>query len=80
MSKSTLKIPTSFHKTADFNIVVIKLQWWAVQCRNSQSVLQSTQINILRVLGQALKVDTVPFPCAFLSSWKMSTENIFLSV
>jgi len=43
MSKSTLTIPTSCHKTADLNTVVIKLQWWTVQCRILHSVLYSTQ-------------------------------------
>jgi len=43
MSKSTLMIPTSCHKTADLNIVVIKLQWQAVQCKILHSVLYSTQ-------------------------------------
>jgi len=43
MSKSTPMIPTSCHKTADLNTVVIKLQRQAVQCRILQGVLYSTQ-------------------------------------
>jgi hypothetical protein len=43
MSKSTLMIPTSCHKAADFNIVVIKLQRQAIQRGSLYSVLYSAQ-------------------------------------